>query len=562
MRKSQTKVYMYTRVSTAMQTDGYSLEAQESAIKKYAEYAEMQICGSYSDEGYSGKNIEGRLQFRRMLDDIAIKKDGVKYVLVYKLSRFGRNAADVLSSLQFMQDFGVNLICVEDHIDSSTDSGKMLISVMSAMAEIERENILAQTMAGRQQKAREGGWNGGFAPYGYELINGQLSVVEGEAVAIRKIYDLFVHTDLGAQGVAKELNKIGMKKVIRHNGKYDSFTRNFVLDVLDNPVYMGKIAFGRRTTVPITGMHNVYHTVKETDTSKIIISEGKQEAIVSEEIWNLAETKRKETGFKKESRNKDHEYILSSLVKCPKCGRSMYGVKSANKKRADGTLYPPSYAYICRQRKENRGFDCEFKRQINARILDGEVENIILSLVNTSDFAMAVKGIIDEQIDTEELNGILNGQKAKKRKTEQLQNKLEMELDSLDMDSPTYDRRYESINRRLDATFTTLDEIEESIEATNARIQKAQEEKLSRDMVYQYLLAFDKLYVKMTDAEKKRFMQTMIKSIDLFPEKQKDGHWIKMIHFRFPIFYNNQMVTEISLPNQSTVESIVCLVRK
>ena len=54
-----------------------------------------------------------------------------------------------------MQDFGVNLICVEDGIDSSKDAGKLMISVLSAVAEIERENIRVQTMEGRMQKARK-----------------------------------------------------------------------------------------------------------------------------------------------------------------------------------------------------------------------------------------------------------------------------------------------------------------------------------------------------------------------------------------------------------------------
>lgn len=58
-----------------------------------------------------------------------------------------------------MQDFGVNLICVEDGIDSSKESGKLMISILSAVAELERENILVQTMEGRRQKAREGKWN-------------------------------------------------------------------------------------------------------------------------------------------------------------------------------------------------------------------------------------------------------------------------------------------------------------------------------------------------------------------------------------------------------------------
>lgn len=107
-----------------------------------------------------------------MLELIEAGTDDIDYVLVFKLSRFGRNAADVLSSLQKMQDFGVNLICVEDGIDSSKDAGKLMISVLSAVAEIERDNILVQTMEGRKQKAREGKWNGGFAPYGYKLVDG------------------------------------------------------------------------------------------------------------------------------------------------------------------------------------------------------------------------------------------------------------------------------------------------------------------------------------------------------------------------------------------------------
>ena len=124
-----------------MQVDGYSLDAQKDKLRKYAEFQNLTIAGEYCDEGKSGKSIEGRPEFLRMLQDIESEKDQVAFVLVFKLSRFGRNAADVLNSLQLMQDFGVNLICVEDNIDSSKDSGKLMISILSAVAEIERENI-------------------------------------------------------------------------------------------------------------------------------------------------------------------------------------------------------------------------------------------------------------------------------------------------------------------------------------------------------------------------------------------------------------------------------------
>ena len=157
--KKQQKCYIYTRFSTSMQVEGYSLDAQKDKLRKYADYQEMSIVGEYSDEGKSDKSVEGRPQFKQMLSDIESGKDNVDYVLVFKLSRFGRNAADVLSSLQKMQDYGVNLICVEDGIDSSKDAGKLMISVLSAVAEIERENILVQTMEGHRQKAREEMWN-------------------------------------------------------------------------------------------------------------------------------------------------------------------------------------------------------------------------------------------------------------------------------------------------------------------------------------------------------------------------------------------------------------------
>ena len=255
----QTRCYIYIRVSTAIQVDGYSLDAQREQLRKYAEFQSMTVVREYADEGKSGKNIEGRAAFRQMLQDIEAEKDHVDFVLVYKLSRFGRNAADVLSSLQKMQDYGVNLICVEDGIDSSKESGKLMISVLSAVAEIERENILVQTMEGRRQKAREGKWNGGFAPYGYDLKDGELKIAEDEAGLIRLIYDKYLNTPMGVGAVADWLNEHGYRKKTRQNNTLDYFSAPFVKSVIDNPVYCGKLAYGRRKTEKIPGRRNEFH---------------------------------------------------------------------------------------------------------------------------------------------------------------------------------------------------------------------------------------------------------------------------------------------------------------
>lgn len=93
------RCYLYLRVSTEMQVEGYSLEAQRDRLKREADYRNMQVISEFSDEGKSGKNIDGRPAFQEILQRIKDKTDNIDYVLVFKLSRFGRNAADVLTSL-------------------------------------------------------------------------------------------------------------------------------------------------------------------------------------------------------------------------------------------------------------------------------------------------------------------------------------------------------------------------------------------------------------------------------------------------------------------------------
>lgn len=85
MGKEKAKVYLYTRVSTSMQIDGYSLDAQKSRMKAFCEFNEYEIVGEYEDAGKSGKSIEGRVAFNNMMEDIKSGKDDVSFVLVFKL---------------------------------------------------------------------------------------------------------------------------------------------------------------------------------------------------------------------------------------------------------------------------------------------------------------------------------------------------------------------------------------------------------------------------------------------------------------------------------------------
>ena len=95
-------------------------------------------------------------------------------------------------------------------------------------------------------KAREGRWNGGFAPYGYRLVDGVLQINEDEAPAIRTIFEQYVNTDTGANGLSKYLETHGFQKLARQNGTSPLFSAALIRAILKNPVYCEKIAFGRR----------------------------------------------------------------------------------------------------------------------------------------------------------------------------------------------------------------------------------------------------------------------------------------------------------------------------
>lgn len=557
--KKQQKCYIYTRVSTSMQVDGYSLDAQKDKLRKYAEYQEMSIVGEYSDEGKSGKSVEGRPQFKQMLADVESGKDNVDYVLVFKLSRFGRNAADVLSSLQKMQDYGVNLICVEDGIDSSRDAGKLMISVLSAVAEIERENILVHTMEGRRQKAREGRWNGGFAPYGYQLVNGELIIAEDEAEIIRIIYDKFVNTTMGMAAIAAFLNNSGYKKKLRQNNTIEGFSTSFVKGVLDNSIYCGKLAFGRRKNEKISGTRNEYHIVKQKE---YMLNDGIHEAIISEEMWNQAHRKRQETGvLQVKTHSLEHEHILSGIIKCPVCGSGMYGNVN-RKKHPDGAYYKDYFYYACKHRYYVNGHKCDYRKQWNEEKVNDAVAEVIKKLVNNPKFEAAIRAKINSKIDTGELETEHENLKKQLRQVLGAKNRLGQQMDNLDISDKMYDRKYQDMQDRLNGLYDEIERLESLIDDIVSRKEYIRQQKISEDGVYQYLLYFDKLYDKFTDMEKKEFMNSFVERVDIYEDEQPNGRFLKHIKFKFPVFFDGEEIQELSWDNETTVETVALLTRK
>ena len=538
MNRSGKKCVLYPRVSTEMQVDGFSLDGQKNNLKRFADREEMEIVDIYEDAGKSGKSIEGRPAFKQMLFDIENGLE-IDYILVYKLSRFGRNAADILNSLEHVQAFGVNLICIEEGIDSSQTSGKLLISVLSAVAEIERENIIEQTMNGRKEKARQGGWNGGFAPYGYYLKDKQLFIQEDESEAIRIIFVKYVNDNMGFYKIANYLNLQGIQKTKRNNGTLSLWSTHIVKTIIDNPIYCGKISYGRRVREKVKGSKNEY---KQIPQDNYIIAEGQHEAIISEKLWNAAHEKRKITGVKSPSKiGRDRAHLLSGILKCPKCGGPMYTNKHAWTNK-DGT-YKEIYYYVCSKSRTARGKSCDYKSMLKKTDIEPLVIEAIRELIKNQDFAEEIKSRIGKEIDTSTLNRELKNYESKLREVDINKARLENEIDSLPEDTRFRERKVHDMTLRLDGLYDIIVELEEKIDDVKLRRKAVEQDAITLENIYTLLANFDRIYDKISDEEKKSLISSLIKEIEIFPCDEAELP-LKSILFNFPVYKDGADVCE------------------
>ena len=186
-------------------------------------------------DGFSGKNISGRPEFGRMLRTIRSNPDVVDYILAYKLSRFGRSAADTLGTLKELKNFDVYLYSVEAYIDSASHLGELLVAFLASLSEMWRENIRTFTSLGNSKGFESGSWQGGAHPTGYYLKDKELFVDDSYRAIIELIFKLYDEEGYSVAGVVKYLLSMGIKRI------------------LDNPVYKDYFYFACKHRLLVEG---------------------------------------------------------------------------------------------------------------------------------------------------------------------------------------------------------------------------------------------------------------------------------------------------------------------
>ncbi len=215
---------IYIRVSTEEQVkQGISLSAQEEALKNYSAALGYDVFKIYRDEGKSGKDIKGRPEMRQMLEDAQVRK--FQAIFIYKLDRFSRSLRDLIETIEKLKQWGIDFISLQDKIETTSASGKLMFHIISAFAEFERNVTSERTKFSMDKKARDGNVVT-RAPFGYKLEDKQL-IASKDSYLVSEIFQDFLNQKISLTQLAK---------------KY-GFSVNGLKKILKNQTYLGKIKF-------------------------------------------------------------------------------------------------------------------------------------------------------------------------------------------------------------------------------------------------------------------------------------------------------------------------------
>lgn len=213
MTNGRTKVVGYIRVSTDKQADdGISLDAQRAKLTAYAVAMDLDLVAIVEDAGISAKSLD-RSGLRSALGMLTAGKADA--LLVTKLDRLTRSVRDLGELVEKYFATKYSLLSLSDSIDTRTAAGRLVLNVLTSVAQWEREATGERTRDAMAHKKAKGEFTGGQAPYGFSNENGVLVRNEAEQGVLAVVAEL-KQAGLSLRGIAAELNRAG---IVSRSGK-------------------------------------------------------------------------------------------------------------------------------------------------------------------------------------------------------------------------------------------------------------------------------------------------------------------------------------------------------
>ncbi|VUG05272.1 Transposon gamma-delta resolvase [Paenibacillus polymyxa] len=475
---------IYPRVSTGMQaSEGTSLEGQveiccNKARKLGIQENTLQV---YQEEGFTGEDID-RPALNRLMQDIKLGK--IKSLIVTHPDRLTRDLTDKLIICRELEKHDVELIFVDTEY-KNTPEGQLFFNMMSSIAQYELSLIKKRTVRGRLRAVEKDKkiMPMRVAPYGYDLVDGQLIINEEEAKFVQFIYHWYVHDSKTMKQIGENLYLMG---AVPKRAESKQWSASSIGRVLTSEIYIGKYYYNRRSTKKIKGEKTATGKAKKTYTIR-----NKEEWIsvdvpplIDLGTFELAQ-KKKRTNFTRTGRNVKHHYLLRSLIKCSHCGRvweaTSYPGKAKNGEKKSYPIYRCANKY---PKRYGEGVEkCDIP-VIRTEILDEYIWGIIVNVLNNpehlkndlskkdshaTDELMNLKNIFEKQIEEKE---------KEREKIKFMFRKGVIEEDELETDMTTLNKEVKRIQGelgRLEEKISLLNRQSMSEDVIKVMVSKYQE---------------------------------------------------------------------------------------
>lgn len=344
------RVCYYARVSTDQELQATSIVNQRDYFTKFIESIPNWkfVCG-YVDEGVSGKSINRRENFLRMIEDA--KRRMFDLVLTKSVSRFARNTIDSINYTNILLDSGVGVIFINDNINTFSYDSEFRLTLMASIAQDELRKLSGSVKFGLRQSINRGVVLGNNNILGYKKDKGSLVIVKDEAMVVREIFRLFDEGLHNYSEIARRINK-------EYGSKFNSSS---IKRILTNYKYKGFYCGKKSEVIDYKRGNRRY--IDEGDWV-IYRDYERVPLIVDEELWNRVNKVIEEKNTYKD----DDKCLVSCLV---------HGKCLAKKKAYNGKRYR---YYVCK--------DC-FRlssRLLDRIIKDKEVEKVIIKVGENEEY--------------------------------------------------------------------------------------------------------------------------------------------------------------------------------
>lgn len=312
--QSKKRVCAYCRVSSQSDEQENSFEAQVTHYEEYIQNKnEWEFAGIYSDEGISGTGMSKREGFKQMIHDAKDQKFDM--VICKSISRFGRNTADILSSVRKLKDLGISVYFENENINTLESAGEIFLTIFASLAQDGSRQISESVQWGNDKAFKRAKVYGNQNILGYNIIDGKLAIDEEQAKTVKKIFELYLE-GYGAVRIAKYLEENGYKTALNRL----KWNPTSILKILKNEKYAGILLTQKYFTTDYLSHRKLINNGEV----KQYLFEDNHEAIIPKETFDRVQIeleRRSNMQQCEDGRRTKHsnKYALSGKLVCGNC---------------------------------------------------------------------------------------------------------------------------------------------------------------------------------------------------------------------------------------------------